>query len=131
VLADFGLKPEEFYVLGVLRRTGAPYRLAPTALARTLLLTTASITHRVDRLQAAGLVARTPDPDDRRGVLVGLTPAGLDVADRTVEVLGAVERRTVEGLTAREGEQLARLLRKLLVALGDTPGTGRPRRQSY
>lgn len=115
-------------MLGVLRRTGAPYRMAPTALARTLLLTTASITHRVDRLQAAGFVARTPDPADRRGVLVGLTQTGLEVADRTVETLGAVERRTVEGLTAREREQLARLLRKLLAALGDTPGTGGPTR---
>ena len=125
-LADLGVNPQEFYVLGVLRRAGAPYRLSPTAIARTLLLTTASVTHRVDRLQAAGLVARTPDPADRRGVSVGLTATGLELADRAVDVLNAVEHRTVEGLTATERRELARLLRRLLVALGDTAGTGRP-----
>ena len=111
----------------MLRRAGAPYRMSPTALARTLLLTTASVTHRVGRLEAAGLVARTPNPGDRRGVLVGLTPAGRELADRAVEVLVGIENRTVEGLTAGERRELARLLRKLLVALGDAPGTGRPR----
>ena len=125
-LADLGLNTQELYVLGVLRRAGAPYRMSPTAIARTLLLTTASVTHRVDRLQAAGLVARTPDPADRRGVLVGLTASGVELADRAVDVLVAVEHRTLDGLTASERRELARLLRRLLVALGDTAGTGRP-----
>lgn len=127
--ADFGLSPQEFYVLGVLRRAGTPYRMSPSALARTLLLTSASVTHRVDRLEAAGLVARTPDPADRRSVLVGLTRAGRELADRAVEVLVALEHRTVAGLSANERKDLARLLRKLLVTLGDTPGTGRPQRR--
>ncbi len=125
-LADLDVNPQEFYVLGVLRRAGAPYRMSPTAIARTLLLTTASVTHRVGRLEAAGFVARTPDPADRRGVLVGLTETGLAVADRAVDVLVAVEQKTVEGLTATERSELARLLRRLLVTLGDTAGIGRP-----
>ena len=125
-LADLQLNPQESYVLGVLRRAGAPYRMSPTAIARTLLLTTASVTHRVDRLEAAGLVSRTPDPADRRGILVGLTETGLELADRAVEVLVAVEHQIVEGLTATERTELARLLRRLLVTLGDTADTGRP-----
>ena len=125
-LADLGLNPQEFYVLGVLRRAGPPYQMSPTAIARTLLLTTASVTHRVDRLQAAGLVARTPDPADRRGVLVELTRTGLELSDRAIAVIVAADNPTVRTMTAKERTELPRLLRSLLVALGDTAAIGRP-----
>jgi DNA-binding MarR family transcriptional regulator len=121
VFDEFGLHPHEFYVLGVLRRSGEPHRMSPTHLARTLLLTAASVTHRVDRLEKAGLVRRTPDPADRRGIFVELTPEGLGLVDRAIEAHAAAEEYAVSGLTTGEQKQLARILRKLLLTFGDTP----------
>lgn len=121
VFDEFGLHPYEFYVLGVLRRSGEPYRMSPTELARTLLLTAASVTHRVDRLEKAGLVRRTPDPADRRGIFVELTPEGLGLVDRAIEAHAAAEEYAVSGLTTGEQKELARMLRKLLLTFGDTP----------
>jgi DNA-binding MarR family transcriptional regulator len=121
VFEPFGLDPHEFYVLGVLRRAGAPFRLTPTRLARTLLLTPGSVTYRINRLEQAGLVTRIPDPADRRGVLVELTPRGLDLADRAIEALARAEARVVDPLNADERRELERLLRKLLLSFGDEP----------
>jgi DNA-binding MarR family transcriptional regulator len=113
-------------VLGVLRRSGDPCRMSPTQLARTLLLTAASVTHRVDRLERAGLVRRVPDAADRRSVCVELTPEGLALVERAIEAHAAAEENAVSGLTAAERKELARLLRKLLLTFGDTPpGSGR------
>jgi DNA-binding MarR family transcriptional regulator len=121
VFEPFGLDPHEFYVLGVLRRAGSPFRLTPTALARTLLLTPGSVTYRINRLEQASLVTRIPDPADRRGVFVELTPRGLELADRAIEALAEAEARIVEPLEPRERRELARLLRKLLLSFGDEP----------
>jgi DNA-binding MarR family transcriptional regulator len=108
-------------VLGVLRRSGDPCRMSPTQLARTLLLTAASVTHRVDRLERAGLVRRVPDAADRRRVSVELTAEGLALVERAIEAHAAAEEHAVSGLTAPERKELARLLRKLLLTFGDTP----------
>ena len=108
-------------MLGVLRRSGTPYRMSPTDLARTLLLTTASVTHRVDRLERAGLVRRIPSPANRRSILVELTPQGLDIVERAVEAHAVAEEQAVSALDPAERERLASLLRKLLLAFGDTP----------
>src|SRR5712691_10825370 len=75
-LALFDLNITEFNILAALRRAGAPYRLAPVDLSRSLLLTSGGLTKRVDRLELEGLIERSPDLGDRRSVLVGLTPAG-------------------------------------------------------
>ena len=80
--ATHDLETWEFDVLSALRRTGPPYQLTPGALLRATLVTSGTMTNRVDRLAAAGLVRREPDPMDRRGVLVTLTPAGLDPGGR-------------------------------------------------
>jgi len=77
------------------------------------MVTSAAVTKRVDRLEVPGLVVREPDPRDRRGVLVGLTPEGLRLVDHVVEEHLANEERLLARLTRREREQLARLLRKL------------------
>jgi DNA-binding MarR family transcriptional regulator len=100
--------------------------MSPTQLARTLLLTAASVTHRVDRLEKAGLVRRTPDPDDRRGIFVELTRKGLGLVDRAIVAHAAAEEYAVAGLTAGEQKELARMLRKLLLTFGDTPPASRP-----
>lgn len=109
----FGLDHGEFDVLATLRRAGDPYRLTPGALVESMMVTSGAVTKRVDRLELPGLVAREPDPRDRRGVLVGLTPEGLSLVDRAVEAHLANEERLLARLPRREREQLARLLRKL------------------
>jgi DNA-binding MarR family transcriptional regulator len=120
-LNEHGLKLGEFDVLASLRRSGAPYELTPGALLRQLMLSSGAMTNRLDRLQAAGLVRRRPDPDDRRGVVVSLTAAGRTLIDRVVVDHLATEARLLEPLSATERATLDRLLRKLLHGL--EPGT--------
>ncbi|MFL5991442.1 MAG: MarR family winged helix-turn-helix transcriptional regulator [Rubrobacteraceae bacterium] len=116
-LGEHGLSRGEFEVLATLRRGGEPYTLAPTALARWMMLSSAAMTNRVDRLEAAGLVERRPDPGDRRGVLVALTPDGKRVVDAAVADHVENERRLLEPLTAEDQQTLNALLRKLLLGL--------------
>ena len=116
-LGEHGLSRGEFEVLATLRRGREPYTLAPTALARWMMLSSAAMTNRVDRLEAAGLVERRPDPGDRRGVLVALTPDGKRVVDAAVADHVENERRLLEPLTAEEQQTLNALLRKLLLGL--------------
>ncbi len=115
--AEFGVHPSEGDVLFTLRRAGAPHRLSPKGLADALLVTSGTMTNRLDRLEARGLVRRLPDPRDRRGLLVELTEAGRELADRAVEVHVAREEEMLAGLTPRERAQLSRLARKLLATL--------------
>ena len=112
--AGFGIEIWEFDVLAALRRAGAPYELSPGRLLRETLVTSGTMTNRVDRLAARGLVERYPDPDDRRGVLVRLTPEGLEAVDSAFEALLAAERELLSGLSTGDRRQLAELLRPLL-----------------
>lgn len=121
--AVHGLDPAEFSVLSTLRRTGPPHRMSAGKLGHALMLASGSTTNRIDRLETAGLIRRTDDPDDRRGVLVELTPLGLRRVEAAVERHLAVERELIAALTEAQQEQLAGLLRRLLVAVDDpTPG---------
>src|SRR5215472_11655881 len=113
VYAAGGLEPGWYDVLATLRRAGPPYRLRATAFAAALMLTTSGTTKRLDRLEAAGLIAREPDPGDRRGVQIGLTSAGLTAVDAVLPEHMANEQRILSGLTSAERRQLADLLRKL------------------
>jgi DNA-binding MarR family transcriptional regulator len=118
--ADSGLAGESFDVLASLRRSGSPYQLSPTQLYREMMLTSGAMTNRIDRLEEAGLVVRRPDPSDRRATLVRLTPKGKTLIDAAASKHVANEERLLAGLNARERQQLADLLRKLLISLGDT-----------
>jgi DNA-binding MarR family transcriptional regulator len=111
------LEPWEFDVLSALRREGAPYALSPGALLRATLVTSATMTHRVDRLAASGLVLRGPDPEDRRGVLVRLTDAGRVRVDAALADLVSAEEGLLSSLGASERSDLAGLLRRLLLPL--------------
>ncbi len=104
----------EFDVLAALRRAGAPYELSPGRLLRETLVTSGTMTNRVDRLTARGFVERSPDPDDRRGVIVRLTPEGKTAVDGAFAALIAAESRLLADLPARERARLAALLRTLL-----------------
>ena len=132
VYAVSGLEPGWYDVLATLRRAGPPYRLRPTDFAATLMLTTSGTTKRLDRLEAAGYVAREPDPGDRRGVLIALTPQGRSLVDAAAPKHLANERHILSGLTAAEQRQLAGLLRKLSITLppqrkDQPPAAGRAR----
>ena len=81
VYREHGLEPGWHDVLATLRRTGPPYRLRPTDFTGALMLTSSGTTKRLDRLEQAGLIARAPDPDDRRGTLITLTAAGRELID--------------------------------------------------
>jgi DNA-binding MarR family transcriptional regulator len=106
------LETWEFDVLSALRRAGEPYRLSPGALITQTLVTSGTMTNRIDRLEDRGLVQRHRSPDDRRGVLVELTPEGLERVDAAMSDLLAVEREVLTAaLDPGERLQLANLLR--------------------
>ncbi|WP_211785760.1 MarR family winged helix-turn-helix transcriptional regulator [Kitasatospora atroaurantiaca] len=114
--APLGIGRGEFDVLGTLRRAGEPYTLSPRELTATLMLTTGGMTGRLDKLERAGLLSRSPDPNDRRGLRITLTPAGLDIVDRAVGAGLAVQQEALGALDPDEAETLNRLLRRLLDA---------------
>lgn len=115
-----GLEPWEFDVLAALRRSGPPYRLSPGTLIGETLVTSGTMTNRIDRLAARGLVRRQRDPDDGRGVLVQLTDPGRTLVDTALESLVERERALLAHLSDRDRVTLAALLRRL-VAPFDAP----------
>ncbi|MFJ4537709.1 MarR family winged helix-turn-helix transcriptional regulator [Streptomyces tibetensis] len=118
--AKFGISRGEFDVLATLRRSGEPYTLSPRQLSATLMLTTGGMTGRLDKLERAGLLRRSPDPHDRRGLRVTLTDKGLGVVDEAVAAGLAVQTEALSTLAAERAALLADLLRELLA------GTERP-----
>ncbi|MFI8833240.1 MarR family winged helix-turn-helix transcriptional regulator [Streptomyces afghaniensis] len=112
--ARFGIGRGEFDVLATLRRAGEPYTLSPRQLSATLMLTTGGMTGRLDKLERAGLLRRSPDPHDRRGLQVTLTDKGLELIDEAVGAGVAVQTEALSGLDAEQAGQLAELLRELL-----------------
>ena len=125
VYREHGLEPGWHDVLATLRRQGPPYTMRPSDFTGTLMLTSSGTTKRLDKLENAGLVARTADPSDRRGVLITLTDAGLRLIDEVTVAHLDNERELIAALDEREREQLAALLRKL--QLGLPPLTDPPR----
>lgn len=113
-LAATGLSTWEFDVLATLRRSGEPFALSPGALIESLMITSGTMTNRLDHLERAGLVRRLPNPEDRRGLLIELTPEGLKRIDHAVEVHVDNEHRLLQALSPAERGQLAGLLRRWL-----------------
>lgn len=115
--AVFGLTSWEFDVLATLRRSGAPYCLAPTALFSALMITSGTMTHRLRGLEARSLVLRLPNPDDARSVLVQLTPAALTLIDRAVEAHVENERKVLASIKPADLMALDTRLSRLLAVL--------------
>jgi len=115
--ASHGLETWEFDVLSALRRVGPPFQLTPGALLRATLVTSGTMTNRIDRLTEAGLVHREPDPRDRRGVLVTLSDEGRARVDAALEDLLSGERMLLAGLDDAQRASLSALLRTVLVPL--------------
>ena len=115
-LRPLHLKLWEYDVLSALRRQGAPYRLSASALARSAMLTSGAMTTRIDRLEERGWVRREPDPEDRRGVQVRLTHAGIALIDQAIGARLTAADEQLGQLSPEERETVASSLRKLLVA---------------
>jgi DNA-binding MarR family transcriptional regulator len=115
--AGFGLDRGEFDVIATLRRSGPPYRLTPTELYTTLMLSSGGLTHRLGRLEKAGLILREKSPRDGRSMLVVLTAAGKERAEKAFRADMASESSFLQALDAGQRETLASLLRKLIVSI--------------
>lgn len=121
-VALYGLSEAEYNVLAALRRSGAPYYLAPSEVSRSLLFTSGGLTPVLDRLESRGLVKREPDESDRRKLKVRLTPEGLAVHSQALESHVEVSKQLTAVLTPEQTEQLNDLLRILLLTFEDPPG---------
>ncbi len=108
------IEPWEFDVLAALRRAGRPYELSPGRLLRETMVTSGTMTNRVDRLAARGLVSRDDHPGDRRGVLVRLTEQGRKTVDAALADLLDAERVMLDGLSDTDRSYLVGVLRQLL-----------------
>lgn len=123
--AAVGIDNADFGILAALRRAGPGNPITPTELARRRMMTSGGMTAAIDRLERRGLVARLPNPADRRGSLVQLTEEGSEVIERAVDLQADVERRLCRSLTDRQLDQLTGLLRRLLLDV-DPDGPGAP-----
>ena len=119
-LDELGLELFEYDVLSALRRQGTPFALAATALAKETDLSSGAMTNRVDKLEDRGLVRRAPDENDRRGVIVSLTPKGRRAIDAAIQRRLDVADESLSGITKKERKQLATLLRKVRSTLEGT-----------
>ena len=107
------LQSWEFDVLSALRRAGTPYELSPKALLQQTLVSSGTMTNRIDGLVERGLVTRRTDPHDGRGVLVSMTPAGLSRVDAAITRLVDAEADLLQTLSPEDQARLAQLLRTL------------------
>jgi DNA-binding MarR family transcriptional regulator len=107
------LESWEFDVLSALRRAGTPYQLSPKALLQQTLVSSGTMTNRIDRLVERELVERRTDPNDGRGILVVMTPKGRDRVDGAIRELLDAEQALLDALSPIDQERLASLLRKL------------------
>ncbi|WP_378947341.1 MarR family winged helix-turn-helix transcriptional regulator [Mesorhizobium sp. ANAO-SY3R2] len=115
--ARFGLDRGEFDVISTLRRAGPPYRLTPTELYRSLMVSSGGLTHRLGRLEKAGFIRREPSPADGRSMAVVLTEAGRARTEAAFRDDMAGELEMLAGMPAGELNELAALLRKLTLAI--------------
>lgn len=122
VFSAFGLKRGEFDVLVSLVRRGAPHEETPTALSESLLLSTSAMTNRLDRLEHDGLIVRSPDAGDRRGVRVGLTVEGQALVERALAAHLAAEHELVDAFSPSERSALEAALRSFLAQLEKSVG---------
>lgn len=112
-----GLASWEFDVLAVLRRGGPPFRQSPKILVQETMVSSGTMTNRIDRMQKRGLVQRLTDPNDGRGVLVEMTEQGQTLVDAAMTRLTDAEERLLGAMPRSERERLATLLRKLAVSV--------------
>ncbi len=118
---QFGLNGWEFDVLATLRRSGAPYCLAPTTLFSALMITSGTMTHRLKGLESRSLIERVPNKEDARSLLVRLSPAGLELIDRAVTAHVENERQILSPIGTADLKALDVQLKRLLAVLEGPP----------
>jgi DNA-binding MarR family transcriptional regulator len=118
------LRLSDFDVLATLRRLGPPYVATPSRVTQSLMLSPATLTSRLDRLENIGLIERRADPDDRRSLLVALTTAGFDRIDAAVTDHVQTEEQILGVLSAKQRRSLDDALTTLLQSLESEPGSG-------
>ncbi|WP_420546966.1 MarR family winged helix-turn-helix transcriptional regulator [Curvivirga sp.] len=113
-MAEHGLNFASFDLLATLRRSGAPYRLSPNDLLKTMMITSGSMTNRIDQLCKKGLVERIQNPEDARSVFIQLTEQGFNIIDAAVTDHVATQHRITGNLSEKEFHQLNQLASKFL-----------------
>ncbi len=129
-VAPFGLRPPDFFLLSELRRSGPPYVLSPSDLSNLLVRSSGGITRQLDQLERSGWIRRQPDPQDRRGVRVFLTDAGLELIDEALSAHFENEAELLAPLPAAERDRIAGLLREILGLLSRDRGASPSRSRS-
>ncbi|RUM21732.1 MarR family transcriptional regulator [Rhizobium phaseoli] len=114
VLMKHGLSTSAFDVLATLRRSGAPYRLSPGELLEMTMVSSGTMTNRIDQLEKSGFVERILNREDRRSVLIALTEKGLATVEEAVGAHVANQHRLTRNLTTEDKAAFDRLLKKLL-----------------
>lgn len=114
VLLKHGLSSSAFDVLATLRRSGSPYRLSPGDLLAMTMVSSGTMTNRIDQLEKAGLVERIHNPNDRRSVLISLTERGFAIVEEAAGAHVENQHRLVAGLSEEERVTLNRLLKRFL-----------------
>ncbi|MBQ0213003.1 MarR family transcriptional regulator [Proteus vulgaris] len=117
VFSQFDLNTSSFDVLATLRRAGNPYTLSPGEMLSTLMVTSGTMTNRIDQLEKAGWVIRKVNPQDGRSFLVSLTPQGLELINQVIEAHVNNQKRLVAGLSQQEQQALNALLKVFLNSL--------------
>ena len=113
--AKYGLTDASFDVLATLRREGAPYALSPGDLMASTMVTSGTMTHRINQLEKVGLVERVKNPADGRGFLISLSQRGFDLIDEAVAAHVETQAQLVSGLTKEQQVQLDDLLKQFLM----------------
>ena len=112
--ADHGMNAASFDVLATLRRSGPPFALSPGDLIASTMVTSGTMTNRIDQLEKAGLVERKQSDEDRRSFLISLTGRGFDIIDAAVTAHVKTQERLVSELSVSDRKQLDALLKTFL-----------------
>lgn len=115
--SKYGLTDASFDVLATLRREGAPYALSPSDLMASTMVTSGTMTHRINLLEKAGLIERVKNPEDGRGFLISLSPRGYDLIDEAVAAHVETQAQLVSGLSEEQRHQLDDLLKQFLAGV--------------
>lgn len=115
-MAQFGVRYSQYAIVGTLRASGKPYRMSPSELQNTLMITSGGVSNLLKRIEDMGYIRRLDDPVDGRGVIVELTEAGFALSEKAMAAQADLERQLVESLSANEQADLAGALRRLIIA---------------
>ncbi len=115
-MAQFGIKYSQYAIIGTLRAAGKPYRMSPSDLQATLMISSGGVSNLLRKVEAQGLIRRIDDPTDGRGVIAELTDEGFRLSEETMPAQAETERQLVSALSSDEQELLAGLLRRLVLS---------------